>query len=299
MTGHYRAAMESFEDKIAVVTGAGTGMGRELAIALAGEGAHLALCDVNAENLAETATRCRDARGDVTVTVHHCDVSNEADLERFRDEMLEQHDTDHINLLFNNAGIGGRGSFVTDDREGWERTFDVSWRGVYLGCRVFLPLLIAAEEGHIINTSSVNGIWASLGPNRSHTAYSAAKFAVRGFTESLVTDLRLNAPHVAASVVIPGHIGTEIVANSMAIQGDSLDPEVTELSNAFRNMAPTTAEQAAWIILDGVKDGRWRILVGEDAQVVDVLVRDEPEGVYEQPFAERLKNLGVLDLLVQ
>lgn len=291
--------MDSFEDKIAVVTGAGTGMGRELAIALAGEGTDLALCDVNDENLAETRKRCADARSDVTVTVHHCDVTDEADLERFRDEMLEQHDTDHINLLFNNAGIGGRGSFVTDDREGWERTFDVSWRGVYLGCRVFLPLLIASKEGHVINTSSLNGVWASLGPNRSHTAYSAAKFAVRGFTESLVTDLRLNAPHVGASVVIPGHIGTEIVANSVAIQGDTLDPEVTELSNVFRNMAPTTAEQAAWIILDGVKAGRWRILVGEDAQVVDVLVRDNPEGVYEESFAERLKSLGVLDLLVQ
>ncbi len=291
--------MESFEDKIAVVTGAGTGMGRELAVALASEGANLALCDVNDEYLAETRSRCTEARSDATVTVHSCDVTIEADLERFRDEALEQHDTDHINLLFNNAGIGGRGSFVADDREGWERTFDVSWRGVYLGCRVFLPLLIAADEGHVINTSSVNGIWASLGPNRSHTAYSAAKFAVRGFTESLVTDLRLNAPHIGASVVIPGHIGTEIIANSVAIQGDPMAPEITERSNTFRNTAPTSAEQAAAVILDGVRDGRWRILVGDDAYAVDVLVRDDPDGVYEPPFAERLKNLGVLDVLVQ
>ncbi len=122
-------------------------------------------------------------------------------------------------MLFNNAGIGGGGEFVTGDRAEWERTFGVCWYGVYYGCRAFMDLLVASEEGHIINTSSVNGFWASIGPNVSHTAYAAAKFAVKGFTEALVTDLRLNAPHVHASVVMPGHIGTSIALNTGKVLG--------------------------------------------------------------------------------
>src|SRR3546814_6338155 len=117
---------------------------------------------------------------------------------RFRDEVLAAHDTDHVNLVFNNAGIGGGGSFLTASREEWERTFGVRWGGVYNGSRAFLPLLVASDEGYLVNTSSVNGFWASLGPGVPHTAYSAAKFAVKGFTEALLEDLRLNAPHVKA-----------------------------------------------------------------------------------------------------
>ena len=294
--------MESFEGRIAVVTGGGTGMGRELATALAAAGAHLALCDVNEENLAVTAELCREAasaaNAAITVTTHDCDVSDETQVERFRDEMMAQHETEHINLLFNNAGVGGGGSFVVDDRSSWERTFKICWDGVYLCSRAFLPLLIASDEGHIINTSSINGLWASLGPSRAHTAYSAAKFAVRGFTEALVTDLRLNAPHVKASVVHPGHIGTEIVANSMRAHGGEVDAEINEASNAFRNVAPTTAATAAEIILGGVKAGDWRILVGEDAHIIDGLQRDDPTGAYEPEFVERLHALGAFEGLV-
>ena len=135
-------------------------------------------------------------------------------MQRFRDEVLAQHVTDHVNLVFNNAGIGGGASFILASREEWDRTFEICWGGVYNGCRAFVPLLIAADEGHLVNTSSVNGFWASLGPGMPHTAYSAAKFAVKGFTEALLEDFRLNAPHVGVSVVMPGHIGTEIVNNS-------------------------------------------------------------------------------------
>jgi len=139
-------------------------------------------------------------------------------------DVKKQLDTDHIHLLFNNAGIGGGGSIVAGDRGQWEKTFDVCWGGVYHGVRAFLPLLMKANEGAIVNTASVNGFWASIGPGRPHTAYCAAKFAVKGFTEALMTDLAVNAPHIKAHIVMPGHIGTEIVANSRKIlSGDDID----------------------------------------------------------------------------
>ncbi len=142
------------------------------------------------------------------------------------------HGTDHINLLFNNAGIGGGGSIVVDRPDEWDKVFGVCWGGVYNGTRAFLPMLLAAEEGHVVNTSSVNGFWACLGPN-AHTAYSAAKFAVKGFSEALIVDFRQNAPHLKVSVVMPGHIGTSIVFNSGAYFGrdpkELRDEHVAEL----------------------------------------------------------------------
>ncbi len=207
--------MQSFEGKLAVVTGGGTGMGRELVIQLAAEGCHVAACDINIENLEETAREAeKGAPAGTRLTTHLCDVGVESDMQRFRDEVLAQHATDHVHLVFNNAGIGGGGSFLLASRAEWDRTFEICWGGVYNGCRAFVPLLVASDEGHLINTSSVNGFWASLGPGMPHTAYSAAKFAVKGFSEALLEDFRLNAPHVGVSVVMPGHIGTEIVNNS-------------------------------------------------------------------------------------
>ena len=300
--------MEDFTDKIAVVTGGGTGMGRELVCQLVQAGAHVAMCDVSAENMEETK-RLAGAPAEQRVTAHICDVSSESQVNQFRDEVVAQHETDHINLLFNNAGIGGGGEFVNGDRGQWERTFGVCWYGVYYNCRAFMDLLVASDEGHVINTSSVNGFWASIGPTVSHTAYSAAKFAVKGFTEALLTDLRLNAPHVKASVVMPGHIGTSIALNTskvLGVQGalemdadqvqeirarlsaagmpvDNVpDDHIREMMHQravdFRDKAPTTAAQAANIILDGVRQGRWRILVGDDAHAIDELVRQDPEG---------------------
>lgn len=287
--------MKNFGERIAVITGGGSGMGRDLAVKLSEAGAHVAMCDVSEENLRQTASLCN---GDVNVTTHLCDVSDEEQMNAFRDAVVDQHQTDHVHLLFNNAGIGGGGSFLTDDRDRWERTFDICWKGVYLGCRAFVPLVVAAEEGHIINTSSVNGFWASIGPNRPHTSYAAAKFAVKGFTEALITDLRVNAPHVKASVVMPGHIGTGIAMNSTLVQGGTPTAAVTEWANEFRNTAPTTSAQAADVILDGVRDGQWRILIGEDAHVLDSLVRDDPEGAYESEFVARMHEQGALKGLV-
>ena len=274
--------MRNLHGKMAIVTGGGTGMGRELVRQLAVAGSHVAMCDVSPDNMMETERLAlSETTDDVRVTSHVCDVADEADMLAFRDQVQARHEVEHVDLVFNNAGIGGGGSFVTDeDRMAWEKTFDVCWHGVYYGCRAFLPLLIRSEEGHIVNTSSINGFWATVGPDVPHTAYCAAKFAVKGFTEALNIDLRLHAPHVMAHVVMPGHIGTSIALNSTAAHGgpdlerirktlaergsdvDQMsDADLTELvvsrGERFRDDAPTTAAEAAAIILDGVREKRW------------------------------------------
>ena len=287
--------MKSFGGKIAVVTGGGTGMGRALVRQLASEGAHVALCDVSPENMAETLALTSADSPDVRVTTHLCDVSDEAAVLRFRDEVGAQHETDHVHLVFNNAGLSGGGSLFTASREAWDRCFDVCWGGVYYGTRAFLPMLTAADEAHLINTSSVNGFWASLGPDRPHTAYSAAKFAVRGFTEALITDLRCNAPHVKVSLVMPGYVGTSIVENSFRHGTEEVTGEmaskVQEFSDEFRDRAPVSASEAATVILDGVREERWRILIGADARALDEAVRAEPELAYEgTEFMERMQR---------
>src|ERR1700758_3764840 len=221
--------MKDFAGKIAVITGGGTGMGRELARQLVAEGCNVAMCDVSAEAMAETKRLCEAEKlQGLRVTTHVADVSIEDQLLRFRDELSAQQQTDKIHLLFNNAGIGGNGSMFSNPRGNWERTFNICWGGVYLGVRTFLPMLIKADEGHIVNTSSVNGFWASIGPGASHTAYSAAKFAIKGFTEALINDLRLNAPHIKCSVVMPGHIGTSIISNSRKVQSGTDSDRLSE-----------------------------------------------------------------------
>jgi hypothetical protein len=231
--------------------------------------------------------------------------------------VLDVHETDHIHLVFNNAGIGAGGSFLLDDREAWEKTFAVCWDGVYYCSRAFVPLLVASPEGHLVNTSSVNGFWASLGPQSAHSAYSSAKFAVKGFTEALINDFRINAPHVGVSLVMPGHIGTSIVINSGRILGrepkelpddqlaeirDRMEQAGLELEGAtnddirnalqaraesFRDDAPMTAADAATVILDGVRKRNWRILVGQDAVTLDRMVRENPDQAYEIAFMEK------------
>jgi len=311
--------MKDFAGKIAVVTGGGSGMGRELVRQLVAEGCNVAMCDVSARNMAETKRLCEVERlpQGLRITTFVADVSDEAQVQRFRDDVAAQQDTDIIHLLFNNAGVGGGGSMIVNTREEWEKTFNICWGGVYLNTRAFLPMMLKANEGHIVNTSSINGFWASVGPRVPHTAYAAAKFAVKGFSEALITDLRMNAPHIKVSVVMPGHIGTSIAANSHKIHGGNesdvmnatqlaqararlasmgRDPSamtdeeiqaiVNERARRFVEEAPTTAAQAATIILDGVKANRWRILVGPDAHKIDELVRLAPEHAYDADFFE-------------
>jgi NAD(P)-dependent dehydrogenase (short-subunit alcohol dehydrogenase family) len=282
--------MESFAGKLAVVTGGGSGMGRELVRQLATQGCSVAACDWHPDAVAETASLARaDAGPGVLVTSHACDVSDEAQVLRFRDELLGQHARDHVDLVFANAGIGGAGSFVNDSREEWEHTFAVDWWGVYHCARVFLPLLIASGDGVLVNTSSVNGLWAALGPGMPNTAYCAAKFAVRGFTEALIEDLRSNAPQVRVAVVMPGHVGTDIIGNTLRAHGQDPDQRLIDISNDFRDKAPISAAEAATIILNGVRSGTWRILVGQDAAMIDERIRANPEAAYD--YAELFRGL--------
>lgn len=319
--------MERFDGKIGVVTGGGTGMGRELCRQLSAAGCHIAMCDVSQDEMDRTQSLClADAPKGTRVTTCVADVSQEDQMMAFRDAVAKEHSTNHVNLVFNNAGIGGGGSFVDGEREEWDKTFDVCWGGVYNGCRAFVPMLVASSEGHLINTSSVNGFWASLGPMSAHTAYSAAKFAVKGFTEALINDFRNNAPHVKVSLVMPGHVGTSIVINSGKILGrdpkempeedlekaremmakmgfptdgvtnDQIRHAMVQRAEEFRDNAPMTAAEAAGVILDGVREERWRILVGDDAHVLDELVRGKPEEAYEQSFMEELVSKTPWDL---
>src|SRR5215217_4998703 len=184
--------MKDFAGRTAVVTGGGSGMGRELVRQLVAEGCNVAMCDISVAGMAETQRLCETVglpQG-LQLTTHVADVADAAQVERFRDEVVNRHDIDRVHLLFNNAGIGGGGSMIAHTREEWERTFNICWGGVYNCTRAFLPMLQRSDEGHIVNTSSINGFWASIGPRVPHTAYSAAKFAVKGFTEALITDLR-------------------------------------------------------------------------------------------------------------
>jgi NAD(P)-dependent dehydrogenase (short-subunit alcohol dehydrogenase family) len=310
--------VDSFGGKLAVVTGGGSGMGRELVRQLAADGCSVAACDRNADAVGQTAAMAQDgAPSGVRVTGHACDVSDDAQVLRFRDELLQEHNSDHVDLVFSNAGIGGGESFVKSSREDWERVFATDWWGVYYCARAFLPLLIASGDGVLVNTSSVNGLWAALGPGMPNTAYATAKFAVRGFSEALIEDLRSNAPQVRVAVVMPGHVGTDIIANSLRARGlpepaQMSDAQIEELipgdakagltkagllaegatadderqllvrMNAdFRDKAPVSAADAAAIILNGVRSGAWRILVGEDAEKIDAMVRARPEDAYD------------------
>jgi NAD(P)-dependent dehydrogenase (short-subunit alcohol dehydrogenase family) len=319
--------MDSFAGKLAVVTGGGSGMGRELVRQLAAQRCSVAACDLNAQAVAVTAaTAWAAAPAGVKVTGHACDVSDEAQVARFRDELLEAHDSDHVDLVFSNAGMGGGESFVKSSREVWERVFATDWWGVYYCARVFLPLLIASGDGVLVNTSSVNGFWAALGPGAPNNAYATAKFAIRGFSEALIEDLRTNAPQVRVAVVMPGHVGTDIIANSLRARGlpepeqmseaqieeliprdvqaalisagllpegasaDDLRQLLVNGNNDFRDKAPLSAADAATSILDGVRSGAWRILVGEDAKLLDAKVREKPEAAYD--YAELFAGLA-------
>jgi NAD(P)-dependent dehydrogenase (short-subunit alcohol dehydrogenase family) len=259
--------VDSFAGKLAVVTGGGSGMGRELVIQLAAQGCSVAACDWHADAVEQAAAMARaGAAPDVRVTAHACDVSDEAQVLRFRDELLEGHGREHVDLVFSNAGIGGGGSFVTGSREEWERTFAVDWQGVYYCARAFLPLLIAGGDGILVHTSSVNGFWAALGPGMPNTAYATAKFAIKGFSEALIEDLRTNAPGVRVAVVMPGHVGTDIVANSLRARGL---PELEAMTDVqLADLIPPDAR----------------------AKMIDTAVRATPEAAYD--YAELFSGLA-------
>ena len=295
--------MKSFSGRLAVVTGGGTGMGRALVVQLAAEGCSVAMCDINSDNMAEAVTEAAaTAAPGVQLTTHVADVSSEEQMLHFRDEVVAQHQRDHINLLFNNAGIVGPGSFLNDAREAWDKQFAVCWGGVYNGMRAFADLLVASDEGYVVNTSSAMALWAWRGPGQPDTAYCAAKFAVKGFTEALIEDFRLHAPHVKVAVVMPGRVLSDIGKNSRDYLGaeahdfaesqaqmasGSVAPErfsedefLTTLLTQMAEMQPLTEAEAAKIILDAVHAGEWRILVGDDVRAIDEATRGDPLVAY-------------------
>jgi NAD(P)-dependent dehydrogenase (short-subunit alcohol dehydrogenase family) len=316
-------AVDSFTGKLAVVTGGGAGIGRELVRQLAAQGCSVAACDLNPDTIAViAATAWAAAPPGIRVTGHVCDVSDEAQVQRFRDELLEQHATDHVDLVFANAGIFGGGSFVKDSRQEWERTFNINWWGVYNCARTFLPLLIASGDGVLVNTGSVAGFWPTAGAGAPITAYSTSEFAIKGFSEALIEDLRCNAPQVRVVVVMPGMVNTDIYLNSRRAMGlpawdEMSDAELLELlgdetrsaliemgllaedfsADDLRRVITQkkpglqeegfTAARAAAIILDGVRSGAWRILVGEEAEMLDEHVRANPEAPFNyENYAE-------------
>jgi NAD(P)-dependent dehydrogenase (short-subunit alcohol dehydrogenase family) len=315
--------VDSFTGKLAVVTGGGSGIGRELVRQLAAQGCSVAACDLNPDSVAVTAaTAWAAVPPGVAVTSHVCDVSDEAQVRRFRDELLEQHASDHVDLVFSNAGIFGGGSFVKDPREEWERTFAINWWGVYFCARTFLPLLIASGDGVLVNIGSAAGFWATAGSGSPISAYSTSEFAIKGFSESLIEDLRSNAPQVRVVLVLPGIVNTDIYLNSQRVLGrpawDELsDAQLLELipdgtrstliemgllaenfsADDLRQLIPRmkddlrdqgfTAAQAATSILDGVRSGAWRILAGEEAKMLDEHVRADPEAPFNyEDYAE-------------
>jgi NAD(P)-dependent dehydrogenase (short-subunit alcohol dehydrogenase family) len=317
-------AVDSFTGKLAVVTGGGSGIGRELVRQLAAQGCSVAACDLNPDSVAVTAaTAWAAAPPGVRVTGHACDVSDEAQVQRFRDELLEQHASDHVDLVFANAGVFGGASFVKGSRQEWERTFAINWWGVYFCARTFLPLLIASGDGVLVNISSVAGFWATAGPGAPPiTAYSTSNFAIKGFSEALIEDLRSNATQVRVVVVMPGVVNTDIAENSRRALGlpeweqlsdtelleqipdtgravlvgmgllaedfsaDDLRRAIPRIKDAFRGQGFLPA-QAAVSILAGVRSGAWRILVGEDAKMLDEQVRANPEAPFDyEHYAE-------------
>ena len=302
--------MDDFDGRVAVVTGGGSGIGRELVRQLAAAGSDVAMCDIDEEGMQGTATLVEEDGTDVKVTRHVCDVSDETQVRAFCEEVAAAHDTDVVHLLVNNAGISGGESFLMASRQEWDRTMAVTWGGVYNGCRVFMPMLVAAERAAVVNISSAAGFWAARGPGQPHTAYATAKYAVRGFTEGLVVDLRTHAPHVTAHVVMPSWVRTPILSNTrkahgglditpvraeMAARGVDVD-ELTDQQvldalereeQAIMDSA-VTPEAAAQQILDGVRAGQWRILVGEGAVILDEGVRRDPWSAYEDDFLATL-----------
>ena len=306
----------NFSGKVCVLTGAAGGMGRELALQLSAEGCNLALCDVREKELDETVAMCKTRiraayNFEARVIGHVVDVCNEQQIEDFR-SIVVQTFGDTIHLLINNAGIATAGSFTEMEKERFDRTFDVSFKGTVFFTRAFLPLAINAERASIVNLSSINGIWFCLGPatwpvrTPPHAPYCAGKAAIRGFTEALMFDAAQNFPHVTVACVHPGHVGTDIATLSEVSSdaGAALDTARTRaarigveraesmtleelrlaVGNRFKEMAPLSAKEAAAQILDGVKKGRTRIMVGEDAIIIDLLTRMFPRLVYNDYF---------------
>jgi NADP-dependent 3-hydroxy acid dehydrogenase YdfG len=254
--------MTTIKGKVAVVTGAGSGIGRALACELARRGAKVAISDVDEVGLAETAKRLRV----IGARLHEqrLDVTDRAAVLAYADAVAAEFGV--VNLVINNAGIAFTGDIEAMTFEQIERVMDVDFWGVVYGTKAFLPHLIASGDGHVVNISSLFGLMSIPGQG----AYNAAKFAVRGFTEALRQEMIVAEHPVQVTCVHPGGIKTAIARNAGAVEGQ----DVNALAELFdTKLAKKSPESAATAILRAVTANRPRAVVGLDAKVLDVLVR--------------------------
>jgi NADP-dependent 3-hydroxy acid dehydrogenase YdfG len=271
--------MQGFAGKVAVVTGAGSGIGQALAVELGRSGASLAISDVNTEGLTQTEEQLK-AIG-APVKADRLDVTEREAFLLYADAVNEHFGK--VNQIYNNAGIAFTGDIEVSQFKDIERVMDVDFWGVVNGTKAFLPHLIASGDGHVINVSSVFGLFAVPG----QAAYNAAKFAVRGFTEALRQEMVAAGHPVAVTTVHPGGIKTAIARNATTAEG--LDQ--AELAKLFdKRLARTTPHRAAEIILEAVRKKKARVLVGGDAKVLDILVRLTGSG-YQQLFGPVMGRL--------
>jgi NADP-dependent 3-hydroxy acid dehydrogenase YdfG len=271
--------MQGFAGKVVVVTGAGSGIGQALAGELARSGASVAISDVNTEGLAQTEEQLK-AIG-APVKADRLDVTEREAFLAYADAVKEHFGK--VNQIYNNAGIAFTGDVEISQFKDIERVMDVDYWGVVNGTKAFLPHLIASGDGHVINISSVFGLFSSPG----QAAYNSAKFAVRGFTEALRQEMTLAGHPVGVTTVHPGGIKTAIARNATAAEG--LDP--AELAELFdKRLASTSPRRAAQIILTAVRKNKARVLVGADAKALDIVVRLTGSG-YQQLFAPVMRRL--------
>ncbi len=271
--------MRGFAGKVAVVTGAGSGIGQALAVELARAGAKVAISDVDTEGLAQTEERLK-AIG-AQVKADRLDVTEREAFLAYADAVAEHFGK--VNQIYNNAGVAFSGDVEVSQFKDIERVMDVDFWGVVNGTKAFLPHVIASGDGHIVNISSVFGLFSVPG----QSAYNSAKFAVRGFTEALRQEMILAGHPVGVTAVHPGGIKTAIARNAGAAEGLDRD----ELAKVFdKRAARTTPERAAQIILDGVRKNKARVLVGTDAVILDALVRLTGAG-YQRLFGPALRRL--------
>lgn len=262
--------MKNFSNKVAAITGAGSGIGRALALQLADAGCAVAISDVNEAGLAETAALLAD-KG-VKVTQQRLDVADRAAVYAWADQVVAEHG--QVNLIFNNAGVALAGSVAGTSIEDYEWIMNINFWGVVYGTKAFLPHLKASGDGHVINISSVFGLFSQ--PTQS--GYNASKFAVRGFTESLRQELDLAGHGVSASCVHPGGIKTNIARSARinASMKDLTGVDGEKSTAEFEKLFSTTADQAAATILKGVRKNARRILIGLDARAIDSFQRSLP-----------------------
>jgi len=259
--------MRDFVDKVAAITGAGSGMGRALALSLAKQGCHLAISDIDADALQETESLIKSG---VKVTRHTIDVSNRLDVKNYASAVEQQHGK--VNMVFNNAGVSVMDTVEHMSLEDFEWLMNINFWGVVYGTRAFLPFLKEQPEAQIVNTSSIFGVIALP----THSAYNASKFAVRGYTYALRQELADS--QIGVSCVQPGGVKTNIVNNSRFVASDNASPTKQEFAQKFESIAGLTSEQAAEQILAGVKKNKAQILVGKDAKLFALLERIMPTG---------------------